>query len=203
MSYNNRIAIFPVPSELTLSIRQTILWSDSTTVLSWIQSDSSQYKVFVRTRNAEIQEHTDISDWGYVPSEHNPADDDTRGKSLHQLTQPSRWNSGLDFLYDQPAHWPSNPAVKPEESDELRKSTFCSQLTIPDASSPDLTQDNTWSDLLEATHQSLHGAAAPPMSASDHLDIGVVLLKHAQADCFPEELNALRPSHPQPPLTRV
>ena len=37
-------------SELTLPIRRFIMWSDSTTVLKWIQSKSQQYKVFVGTR---------------------------------------------------------------------------------------------------------------------------------------------------------
>lgn len=44
--------------ELTLPIESTVLWSDSTTVLLWINSDSCRYKVFVGTRVAEIQELT-------------------------------------------------------------------------------------------------------------------------------------------------
>ncbi|KAI2652441.1 3-dehydroquinate synthase [Labeo rohita] len=38
-----------VRDELTLSISQTILWTDSMTVLEWIQSDSCRYKVFIGT----------------------------------------------------------------------------------------------------------------------------------------------------------
>ncbi|KAL0188099.1 hypothetical protein M9458_015198, partial [Cirrhinus mrigala] len=52
-----------VRDELTLSIRQTILWTDSMTVLEWIQSDSCRYKVFVGTRVSEIQELTDHRSW--------------------------------------------------------------------------------------------------------------------------------------------
>lgn len=40
--------------ELTVEISRVILWTDSTTVLMWIQSDSCRYKVFVGTRIAEI-----------------------------------------------------------------------------------------------------------------------------------------------------
>ncbi len=36
-----------VVRELTLPIRNTILWSDSTTVLTWLKSDSCRFKVFV------------------------------------------------------------------------------------------------------------------------------------------------------------
>ncbi|XP_039856539.1 uncharacterized protein LOC120714406 [Simochromis diagramma] len=37
-------------SELTLPISETTLWTDSTTVLNWIQSESCHYKVFVGTQ---------------------------------------------------------------------------------------------------------------------------------------------------------
>lgn len=44
-----------VKTELTLPIQKTELWTDSSTVLSWLQSDSCRFKVFVGTRVAEIQ----------------------------------------------------------------------------------------------------------------------------------------------------
>lgn len=55
-------------SELTLPIRRFIMWSDSTTVLKWIQSKSQQYKVFVGTRVVEIQELVGAENWRYVDS---------------------------------------------------------------------------------------------------------------------------------------
>nr|XP_055038153.1 uncharacterized protein LOC129426051 [Misgurnus anguillicaudatus] len=36
--------------ELTVNIRNVVFWTDSTTVLAWLQSDSCRYKVFVGTR---------------------------------------------------------------------------------------------------------------------------------------------------------
>ncbi|XP_076857121.1 uncharacterized protein LOC143511024 [Brachyhypopomus gauderio] len=189
-------------SELTLTLRYTIMWSDSTTVLSWIRSDSAQYKVFVGTRIAEIQEHTDISDWRYVPSAQNPADDITRGKSLHQLAQPSRWNSGPAFLYEPPSHWPENLAERVGDTVELRKYTFCGQLAVSDTC-PDPLQYNSWSELVDATYQSQHGAAATSMSAPARIDTEVTLLKRAQADSFPEELGALQHDCPIRPSSRL
>ncbi len=85
-------------SELSVPIRQITLWSDSTTVLAWIQADSCRYKVFVGTRVAEIQELTDPKDWRYVDSKSNPADDITRGKTLAELANASRWSQGPSFL---------------------------------------------------------------------------------------------------------
>ncbi len=41
-------------TELTLPLSNVTLWSDSTTVLTWILSDSCRFKVFVGTRVAEV-----------------------------------------------------------------------------------------------------------------------------------------------------
>lgn len=68
-------------NELTLPIREIICWTDSTTVLHWLHSESCHFKVFVGTRVAEIQELTKAEVWRYVESHQNPADDLTRGKN--------------------------------------------------------------------------------------------------------------------------
>lgn len=113
-------------SELTLRIDTNTLWTDSTTVLRWILSDSCRYKVFVGTRVAEIQDLTDVQSWRYVDSASNPADDITRGKTLQELSEPTRWNQGPSFLLQTSDYWPTTPAIPlKEEPSELRKSVFC------------------------------------------------------------------------------
>lgn len=74
-----------------LEYRRITLWSDSTTVLNWLQSESCQFKVFVGIRIAEIQETTSPQDWRYVDSALNSADDLTKGKSHADLVTPNRW----------------------------------------------------------------------------------------------------------------
>lgn len=66
--------------ELSVPIHQVTLWSDSTTVLTWICSESCRYKVFVANRITEILEHTTPEQWRYVDTGNNPADDITRGE---------------------------------------------------------------------------------------------------------------------------
>ncbi|KAJ8400621.1 hypothetical protein AAFF_G00393900 [Aldrovandia affinis] len=43
-----------IQKDLTLKVDQTILWTDSTTVLTWLQSESCRFKVFIGTRVAKI-----------------------------------------------------------------------------------------------------------------------------------------------------
>ncbi len=96
-----------IERELTVKIDQTILWSDSTTVLTWLQSESCRFKVFVGTHVAEIQELTEGSTCRYIDSVQNTEDDVTRGKILAELAEPNRWSQGPSFLFKGPAEWPS------------------------------------------------------------------------------------------------
>lgn len=112
--------------ELSLTIRQTCLWTDSTTVLSWLKSESCRFKVFVGTRITDIEELTQLCEWRYVDSANNPADDATRGKMLGELAVPNGWIQGPPFLRCHQEQWPKLPSVQePEGSDEQKKSTFC------------------------------------------------------------------------------
>ena len=52
-----------VRSELMLSIQQLFLLTDSTTVLTLLQSETCQYKIFVAHRITEILELTNVSEW--------------------------------------------------------------------------------------------------------------------------------------------
>lgn len=89
-----------------LTIQFIYLWTDSTAVLQWIQSSSCHYKVFVGTRICEIQELTSPEQWKYVPSDLNPADDITGGKTLVDLIGSSHWSQGPYFLAQAEDSWP-------------------------------------------------------------------------------------------------
>ncbi len=86
-----------VSTELTLPFHHIFLWTDSTTVLTWLKSESCRFKVFVGTRVAEIQDLTDQHTWRFVPSSSNPADDITWGRTLHELGTNSHWYQGPSF----------------------------------------------------------------------------------------------------------
>ncbi|CAM4607621.1 unnamed protein product [Leuciscus chuanchicus] len=148
-------------SELTLSIQRVVLWSDSTTVLKWLQSESCRFKVFVGTRVAEIQDLTEGDTWRYVDSAQNPADDITRGKPLDTLTPDSRWGQGPTFLWCDPDKWPQSPQIQTEadQGEELKKPLFCGLTTTSPSQLPDAKKFSSFKDLLTATTKTLHGAA--------------------------------------------
>ncbi|XP_058652120.1 uncharacterized protein LOC131552381 [Onychostoma macrolepis] len=188
--------------ELTLPISQTTFWTDSTTVLSWLHSESCRFKVFVGTRVAEIQELTDRLSWRYVDSAKNPADDLTRGKKLEELAEPNQWSHGPPFLLQSPDKWPTPPTTVVDECHtELRKSIFCGvNTTIPDKNPylPDVHQYTTWRELVDATVQKLQGAAgnSRALSADDYRTAEILILRRAQQDSFTEEFSLLQNGKP-------
>ena len=108
---------------LQIPILEHHFWTDSMNVLSWIKSESRQFKPFVANRVACIQEVTCPSQWRHVPGDLNPADDASRGLSAVQLTSVSRWFTGPEFLHHDPSGWPERPLVAsaPESDKEKRK----------------------------------------------------------------------------------
>ena len=185
-------------NELTLEIKNTVLWSDSSTVLMWLQSESCRFKVFVGNRIAEIHELTEGHCWRYVDSGSNPADDITRGKTLLELARPNRWSQGPPFLYQVPESWPTLPAPTIEgDTEEFRKPKFCG-LTTTGPSAVNATQYASFKDLVEAKCRSLDGAAQPPdcPSAADYQLAETTILRQAQIDSFPEEYKALKTGKP-------
>ena len=73
---------------LTVSMNHAYMWTDSTTVLQWLNS-TEKLPVFVANRVGEILESAPIDDWHHVLSGNNPADTGTRGISSEALKDSS------------------------------------------------------------------------------------------------------------------
>ena len=116
-------------TELMTKIEKIAFWSDSTTVLHWINQTSSNYKAVVGNRVSEI--HAIMSDldstlgagkvcWRYVPTENNPADHITRGLRPDQLNVNHPYYGGPEFLLKPAKLWPESKVEAPQK--ELGKS---------------------------------------------------------------------------------
>ncbi len=187
-------------NELTLHVQCISLWTDSTTVLQWLNSESCHFKVFVGNRIAEIQELTDKCSWRYVGSADNPADDLTKGRPLQYMGALNRWSQGPAFLLQDPKEWPVISKTETRKDQvKLRKSTFCGISTFPPSSdNTDGWNYNTCQELLDVTAKKLQTNLVPGTSpeAEDYRQAEVRILKQVQQESFPEDYNLLGTGKP-------
>ncbi|XP_044573431.1 uncharacterized protein LOC123257673 [Drosophila ananassae] len=93
--------------QVSVAIAETVLWTDSKTVLRWIGSTHRRY---VGNRVAEILESTKVD---------NVADDATRAQRSVDLSEESRWLRGPAFLRRPAGSWPGTaPTDEADAEDE-------------------------------------------------------------------------------------
>ncbi|XP_049331748.1 uncharacterized protein LOC111197647 [Astyanax mexicanus] len=142
-------------AELHLPLQTSMFWVDSQAVLKYIGSDSARFHTFVANRVAFIRVNTNIQQWKFIESKHNPADDASRGLSAKKFLDNKRWLRGPQFLWEQNHTWPTmNIDSEPLSHDdpEVKRSIVCSAV-IQDQSNPSnklLSYFSDWSRLMKA-----------------------------------------------------
>ena len=81
-------------------------WTDSSTVLQWLQAAHKNQQVFVANRAADILENSSMDQWRHVKGVKNPAEIGTRGMSIENLKEPV-WLNGLALLQIDEEKWPT------------------------------------------------------------------------------------------------
>ncbi|XP_039872830.1 uncharacterized protein LOC120724616 [Simochromis diagramma] len=92
--------------ELKLNLRESVFWSDSTTVLQYIANTTTRFKTYVANRVSIIHALTKVEQWRYISSKLNPADAASRGMAVGCFLKSSTWISGPEFLSKPVVHWP-------------------------------------------------------------------------------------------------
>ena len=85
-----------ITQAFTVPVNQVFMWTDSTTVLQWINFNEKQ-PIFVANRVCEILEYTSVDQWNHVTTKDDPSGAGTRGMSAEVL-QLSSWVNGPHFL---------------------------------------------------------------------------------------------------------
>ncbi|XP_044766589.1 uncharacterized protein LOC123322673 [Coccinella septempunctata] len=120
---------------------ETYFWSDSTTVIAWIQRNE-EWGTFVHNRVEEIRRLTPLENWHHIPGSRNPADLPSRGCSPTHLLE-SKWWEGPDWLYQQKSGWPMTKQLTTDEGEILReKKKTVKTLLDKDASTADFHLDH-------------------------------------------------------------
>ncbi|XP_028404804.1 uncharacterized protein LOC114527371 [Dendronephthya gigantea] len=207
-----------VRNEIDFSIDASVFWTDSTTVLGYILNEEKRFKTFVANRVAVIHETTIPSQWKYVSTQLNPADDASRGLSADALLQNKRWLSGPDFLWKTEDHWPSqlyNSATTLQEDPEVKiePQTFATVAeTQEDPLEGIFKRFSSWTRLRifiawvlryksklretvrrrrEGQYESLKAGVINPISVEELVRAENEVLKRVQGTSFREELKRL------------
>ena len=104
--------------ELELAVDRSLFWTDSTSVLKYVATIHTRFHTLVAKGLSQIQDCSSSSQWRYVPSKLNPADDASRGLKVGELLTNGRWKVGPPFLWQSQDKWPSYPGVEELSEDD-------------------------------------------------------------------------------------
>ena len=92
--------------ELDIEWKNETFWTDSKVVLGYI-NNTKKFKIFLANQIQQIHEGSNVSQWRYVPSKMNPADDASHGLDANKNTYSSNWFKGPEFLWHNETSWPA------------------------------------------------------------------------------------------------
>ena len=95
-----------VDAEIDLQVSSINYWTDSKTVLQYLNNETKRFKTFVANRVQEIRDTTIPNQWRYVPGKENPADLATKPYPIADIIDGHKWKEGPLFLSNGPEFWP-------------------------------------------------------------------------------------------------
>ncbi|XP_055584735.1 uncharacterized protein LOC129737599 [Uranotaenia lowii] len=180
----------------SLRFTKRVMWSDSSTALSWINSDPRKLHRFVAFRITEILELTTRSEWRWVPTKQNPADEATKWGVGPHFNDKSIWYSGPDFLSYSEDQWPARKTASPA-TEELRPCYAHTEIFLPE---PQLEPErfSNWNRLLRTTAY-LHRLLSKKIHPNENRPLEILkqnelqsaertLFKQAQWQIYPDEM---------------
>ncbi|KAK3702238.1 hypothetical protein QZH41_005406 [Actinostola sp. cb2023] len=209
-----------IQQEFTITIDSSTFWTDSTCVLRYIENKDKRFQTFVANRVAAILDQSTETQWKYVETSLNPADEASRGMTVDAFLHNKRWTDGPDFLKQSEETWPQRPPDMgqiPNDDPEVKKTIEVFAIEVSNDSdyiSKVLEKFSSWTRLKKIiawilryknnlrkqsqrrkaneviSYQSKVNAIIP-LSVSEINDAERVIVKYVQKQAFKEELSIL------------
>ena len=181
-------------------------WTDSTTVLQWIQSSHRKQQVFVANRVAEILDTTNVSQWNHVSGINNPADIGTRALNVDELKR-SEWLTGPAWFKQRENEWPEQlnlTFASDEQNDEM---VFSAKV---EEKKP-LIQWEWFSNYNQLVNKMAyiqrvfkkHKPATKTLSVEEREDAQASIFRLLQQEQFTEEMKSLRVEREIPKNSKI
>ncbi|XP_050066248.1 uncharacterized protein LOC114132630 [Aphis gossypii] len=181
-----------------INVHQFKLWTDSTIVLGWLNSQSSRLKTYVANRVSQIMDVTEVKQWNHIGSQENPADIPSRGLRPEELLMSRLWWNGPAWLEGDEKDWILNPITHAEEElPEVREVKLVLAATNP--VNGILKHYSEWNRMLRGVawltiySKYLRKMIKGPQSLRipNLNEARKTILRMVQAECFSKEISSL------------
>ena len=193
-----------------IDIHDSVFWTDSVTVIRYIRNEHTRFQTFVCNRLAVIRDVSSPTQWRYVMSRENPADQASRGETAGAFLNDRRWFQGPEFLWRDSEAWPPLPGCLGEglgPDPEVKSSVRTAKVTTQDDPLQKLfSYYSSWYRLIRAVawilrlKRRLRGIKNQPdaaqqtgraLTVSELREAESAVVAALQKSAFPEEYAAL------------
>ena len=101
------------------SFANIYVFTDSATVLHWLEDWVTRFKSFIDHRISSIRELSPLSEWRHIPSAENPADLGTKGIKANDAQKWAFFHGGPEFLRHDVSTWPPKRPVTNSKKPQL------------------------------------------------------------------------------------
>ena len=182
--------------ELDYDNCEEFFWTDSKVVLGYIHNEARRFHTFVSNRVQFIRDKTNIEKWGYVPTDHNPADLASRGLTVKGLCS-SMWLTGPSFLWSMQIPEPENIDTNLAVGDPEVRSTqvFAVNICISPRVTERLSRFSRWSLAVRAIARLQRLASSAkgehPSTVAERRNAEIFIIKEVQKTAFAQEIQGL------------
>ncbi len=191
-----------VRQELNKHVDEMVYYTDSTTVLQYIQNEKKKFPIFIGNRVQFILDRTSVTDWRYIESEENPADFASRGMYAKDIVNDAVWINAPVFLRSGK----SLSSVLPPALQGIEETEILSAAVVlesqPSATDKLLGYFSDWFKLKHAVSvfskvctilkdRVHHHTGNYSISVQDMASAESAILKYVQHQCFPEDIKSI------------
>ncbi|XP_062713565.1 uncharacterized protein LOC134290436 [Aedes albopictus] len=181
---------------LTIPIAARYLWTDSTTVLAWLRSETRRYHQFVGLRIGEILGTTTVDEWRKVPSKINVADQATKWRDGPKFDPEDWWYAGPSFLKESEEVWRMQKDEQFATTEDLRNAFLHHRVVqVPLI---DVSRFSKWSRLhrtagyvVRAVELFLGLNTKGPLTQEELQKAECLIWRQAQMQGYPDEYSVL------------
>ena len=182
--------------ELGYADGKEYFWTDSKVVLGYINNDARRFHTFVANRVQKIRHSTSPQQWLYVPTDKNPADGASRGKTVNELLT-SNWFTGPMFLWEKEIPAPRDviPDLSVGDPEIKRSQTLQTKTTEPVSLADRLSKFSSWSRATKAVARLLRRAkkikSCVHSTVSEQESAERVIIQDLQSQAYEKEIQLL------------